>query len=110
MSFVVPNLDNDMHDGTIAQGDTWLQNNLDGYVTWAKTHNSVFVLTFDEDDGSQANQIPTIFTGQRRADRRVRSTLNHYNLLRTSRTRTASPRSAPARRPPRSSTSGRRRR
>jgi acid phosphatase len=25
VSFVIPNLDNDMHDGTIAQADTWLQ-------------------------------------------------------------------------------------
>ena len=28
VSFVIPNLDNDMHDGTIAQADTWLYNNL----------------------------------------------------------------------------------
>ena len=24
VSFVIPNLDHDMHDGTIAQGDTWI--------------------------------------------------------------------------------------
>jgi PKD repeat protein len=83
VSFVIPNLDNDMHDGTIAQGDTWLQNNLGGYITWAQTHNSVFALTFDEDDHSQSNQIPTILTGQRIQQSAYTETVNHYNLLRT---------------------------
>jgi hypothetical protein len=50
VSMVVPNLNNDMHDGTIAQGDAWVRDHLDGYVQWAKTHNSLFILTFDEDD------------------------------------------------------------
>src|SRR5438552_2197033 len=52
VSIVVPTQINDMHDGTIAQADTWLRNNLDGYIQYARTHNSLFVLTFDEDDGS----------------------------------------------------------
>ncbi len=41
VSFVIPNLTDDMHDGTVAQGDTWLQAHLGDYVTWAKTHNSL---------------------------------------------------------------------
>jgi len=32
LSIVVPNLNNDMHDGSIATADTWLQNNIDGYT------------------------------------------------------------------------------
>jgi PKD repeat protein len=83
VSFVIPNLDNDMHDGTIAQGDAWLQNNLDGYVDWAQTHNSVFALTFDEDDNGHNNQIPTIITGQRVQSGQYAVQANHYNLLRT---------------------------
>jgi PKD repeat protein len=83
VSFVVPNLDNDMHDGTIAQGDGWLRDNLGGYVAWARTHNSVLVLTFDEDDHSQNNRIPTIVVGQPVAAGSYGETLNHYNLLRT---------------------------
>jgi len=43
VSFVIPDLDNDMHDGTISMGDSWLKNNLDKYIQWAKTHNSLFV-------------------------------------------------------------------
>lgn len=83
VSFVVPDLTHDMHDGTIAQGDTWLQQNLGGYVTWAKTHNSLFVLTFDEDDGGAANRIPTVLAGQRVVPGDYAEQINHYNLLRT---------------------------
>ena len=63
MSFVIPNLQHDMHDGTVAQGDTWLQTNLSGYATWAQTHNSLLVVTFDEDDAEPANRIATIIAG-----------------------------------------------
>jgi hypothetical protein len=31
VSIVVPNLVNDMHDGSISQGDAWFWNNLSGY-------------------------------------------------------------------------------
>ena len=83
VSFVVPNLDNDMHDGSIAQGDQWLQDNIGGYADWARTHNSLLVVTFDEDDHSQNNQIPTIFVGQSVANGSYGEQVNHYNLLRT---------------------------
>lgn len=70
VSFVVPNEQNDMHDGTIAQGDTWLKNNIvDTYLAWARSHNSLLIVTFDEDDDEAAqttvvsNLIPTIFAG-----------------------------------------------
>ena len=32
ISFVVPNLCNDMHDCSIATGDSWLRAKIDGYV------------------------------------------------------------------------------
>jgi hypothetical protein len=83
VSFVVPNLCNDMHDCSIGTGDTWLKNNIDGYVQWAKTHNSLLVLTFDEDDHSQNNQIPTVFVGQHVRQGSYAEHINHYNVLRT---------------------------
>jgi phosphatidylinositol-3-phosphatase len=83
ISYVIPNLQHDMHDGTIAQGDTWLQNNLDGYIQWAKTHNSLFILTFDEDNGSQGNKIANIFVGQMVMQGNDNTHYNHLNLLRT---------------------------
>ena len=65
ISFVVPNEQNDMHDGSITQGDAWLRAHvLDGYYQWAKAHNSLLVVTFDEDaDDTASNQIATIFAG-----------------------------------------------
>ena len=83
VSFVIPNLNNDMHDGTIQQGDTWLQQHLSGYVQWAMTHNSVLIITFDEDDSSQGNRIATIFVGQMVVPGQYSESINHFNLLRT---------------------------
>jgi hypothetical protein len=83
LSFVVPNLQDDMHDGTIAQGDTWLHNHIDAYAQWAKTHNSLLVVTWDEDDSASANQIPTIFVGQQVKPGKYPEQINHYNVLRT---------------------------
>ncbi len=74
-----------MHDGAtpVATGDAWLQANLDPYVQWAKTHNSLFILTFDEDDGSEGNRIVTIFVGPMVKAGQYGDVINHYTLLRT---------------------------
>jgi phosphatidylinositol-3-phosphatase len=86
VSFVIPDLMNDMHGGSnpaststlIQMGDAWLQQNLGAYVEWAKTNNSLLILTFDEDsdesgitgltdpsssNDSIQNRIATIFAG-----------------------------------------------
>jgi hypothetical protein len=84
MSFVTPNLCSDMHDCSVATGDTWLKNNLGAYATWAKTHNSLLVVTFDEDNLQSGNRIPTVLYGQPvTAGSSSSTTYNHYNLLRT---------------------------
>ena len=83
VSFVVPNQNNDMHDGTIQQGDTWLKSHLDSYVQWAKTHNSLLIVTWDEDDSSHSNKIPTIFVGPMVKTGQYSENINHYNVLRT---------------------------
>ena len=64
VSFVTPNLCSDMHDCSVSTGDTWLKNNLGAYATWAKTHNSLLVVTFDEDNRLAGNKIPTVLYGQ----------------------------------------------
>jgi len=60
VAFVIPNLDHDMHNGEPAQsipaGDAWLRENLDGYYQWAKTHNSLLIVTFDENDDKRRYQ------------------------------------------------------
>lgn len=84
VSFVVPNLCNDMHDCSLATGDNWLKNKLDAYAQWAKTHNSLLILTWDEDGGSSGNLIPTIFVGAKITPGTLNSqSFNHYGLLRT---------------------------
>ena len=83
VSFVIPNLCDDMHDCSVATGDTWLKRNLGGYVTWARQHASLLILTWDENDGSSGNQIPTIFVGQQVRAGSYAMPITHYSVLRT---------------------------
>ncbi len=62
VSFVIPNLNNDMHNipegGTIEdavrKGDKWLEDNIGPYYNWAKTNNSLLIVTFDENDDKRS--------------------------------------------------------
>ncbi|MFJ4849688.1 MULTISPECIES: alkaline phosphatase family protein [unclassified Streptomyces] len=84
ISFVTPNLCSDMHDCSVSTGDTWVKNKLGAYATWAKTHNSVLVVTFDEDNRLAGNRIPTVLYGQLVTPGSTSATTyNHYNMLRT---------------------------
>ena len=60
VSLVIPDLEHDMHNGPFPQqiqvGDTWLRDNIGPYYEWAKTHNSLLILTFDENDDKRAYQ------------------------------------------------------
>ncbi|MBV8779894.1 MAG: acid phosphatase [Phycisphaerae bacterium] len=84
VSFVIPNEQDDMHHGTIAQGDTWLKNNIDAYAQWSLTHNSLLIVTWDEDDsGDTTNLIPTIMYGGMINSGTYSESINHFNVLRT---------------------------
>ncbi|ACU75113.1 phosphoesterase [Catenulispora acidiphila DSM 44928] len=83
LSFVIPNLNDDMHDGTVKTGDTWLKTNLSAYATWAKANNSVLIVTWDEDDYTESNQIPTIVVGAGVKTGHYSEQVTHYNLLAT---------------------------
>ena len=83
VSFVIPNLDNDMHDGSVRQGDQWLQAHLGGYARWASTHNSLLIITADEDDRGHSNQIPTIVVGAHVNAVPSSVRVDHYGVLRT---------------------------
>lgn len=83
VSWVVPDQRNDMHDGSIAQGDAWLRDNLDAYANWAMRHNSLLIVTWDEDDGSADNHIATILIGQMVKSGSSAQRVNHYSVLRT---------------------------
>lgn len=83
VSFVVPDLDHDMHDGSVSTGDDWLRTNLDGYLRWARTHDSLLVVTWDEADHSRGNQIATVVAGARVTPGEYPTTIDHYDVLRT---------------------------
>jgi acid phosphatase len=83
ISWVVPDLLDDMHDGTIQQADSWLQTHLQAYVTWAKTNNSLLIVTWDEDQGTTGNRIATIFVGPMVKPGKYAEYITHYNVLRT---------------------------
>jgi acid phosphatase len=83
LCFVVPNNSNNMHDGTISQGDQWLYSHLFNYIQWAKTHNSLFILTFDEDNKTLDNQVATLFTGEMVKTGNYSQKINHLSVLRT---------------------------
>ena len=63
VSYIVSNLNGDMHNFSIPTGDTWLNTHLAGYINRVKAHNSLLLLTFDEDDLVHDNNIVTIFYG-----------------------------------------------
>ncbi len=83
VAFVTPDMCNDMHDCSVGTGDTWLKKNLDAYAQWAKTHNSLLIVTFDEDSGTSVNQIFTTFTGANVKVGSYSESINHYTVLRT---------------------------
>jgi acid phosphatase len=104
VSFVIPNLVNDMHNGSapfsIAAGDLWLKEHLHGYYNWAKDHNSLLIFTFDESGDAplfggptnpadtnqdKRNQIATIFAGAhiKPGEYAEGKGINHVSILRT---------------------------
>ncbi|WP_258589778.1 alkaline phosphatase family protein [Mesorhizobium sp. AR02] len=83
VSFVIPNLINDMHDGTVQQGDAWLKTHLGGYARWAKKNKSLLVVTFDEDDSNAKNHIFTAFYGFGIEPGHYSEKIDHYAVLRT---------------------------
>ena len=87
VSIVVPNQLNDMHDGepseAIRRGDKWLKEHIDPYVQWAERHNSLLILTWDEDDGTRGNHIVTIFVGPMVKRGTIDARVDHYGILRT---------------------------
>ncbi len=83
VSFVIPNLMHDMHDGSVAQSDRWLRQRLAGYASWTTAHNSLLIVTADEDDDHNGNRIATILLGAHVRAGRFAARVTHYGLLRT---------------------------
>ncbi|MET7691766.1 alkaline phosphatase family protein [Streptomyces sp. NPDC005483] len=83
VAFVVPDLKHDMHDGSVRQADNWLRDSLRDYANWAMTHNSLLIITWDEDDSEGPNRIPAILVGEHVQPGNHAQPNNLYGLLRT---------------------------
>jgi phosphatidylinositol-3-phosphatase len=88
VSFVIPNLCHDMHYCSRDSGDNWIRHHLGGYASWAVSHNSLLIITWDEDGtvlgiGGDNNKIPTIFYGAYVRPGTYRERISHYSVLRT---------------------------
>ncbi len=87
VAVIVPNNTNNMHNGSdparIRVADAWLAQHLDSYVNWAMTHNSLLILTWDEDDGNSGNHILTILVGPMVVPGRYDQRIGHATVLRT---------------------------
>ena len=96
-SFITPNLINDMHDGTLADGDTWLAHNLPILLDspeYAGDSTAIF-LTWDEGEGGSSNDCATnatdvgchvaalVISPSTRAGTRSTDSFSHYSLLAT---------------------------
>ena len=85
VSFVIPNNADNMHSDTTQAGDEWLKHHLHRYAHWAKTHNSLLIVTWDESGGigASSNQVATIFYGAHIKRGQYSERINHFNVLRT---------------------------
>lgn len=87
VSFVIPNQYHDMHSGEssgrVSKGDSWLKESLSDYVKWAKKHNSILIITFDEDNTKHGNHITTLFTGEQVKGGKYDERINHFDVLKT---------------------------
>ena len=84
-AFITPNVCNDMHDCSVAVGDSWLSQTVPMILNSKAftSQNSLLVITWDEGYAS-TNHIPTILIG---SDIKLAYTsgvyYNHYSLLHT---------------------------
>ena len=83
VSFVIPDQNNDMHDGSFEAADRWLKTRIEPYVAWAMTHNGLLILTWDEDDFRGDNHIVTILVGPMVNVGTSAQRIDHYSVLRT---------------------------
>jgi phospholipase C len=96
-AFITPNLIDDMHDGTVAQGDSWLKEHLPRILnsTEYRFGSTVVFITWDEGEGGSSNRcatntidvschVATIVISPTTTPGTKSGTLfNHYSLLRT---------------------------
>ena len=106
VAIVVPNQINDAHESDAAPPgtdfgkamDDWLRRHIEPYRRWAMTHNSLLIVTWDEDEDDSTpvkdakgtivakryiNLIPTIMAGEGVVPGSYGERIDHYAVLRT---------------------------
>jgi hypothetical protein len=84
-TFVTPNLCNDMHDCSVATGDTWLSSFLPPLLASAeyRAGKTAIFITFDEGSGGHAQVATLAVAPPVRPGARSGTAYTHYSLLRT---------------------------
>jgi hypothetical protein len=85
-TFVTPNVCSDMHSCSISTGDSWLSSFLPKVFSSAayQAGRTAVFLTWDEDDSSQSNRIPTLVVAPSVVPATSSGTaFTHYSMLRT---------------------------
>jgi hypothetical protein len=86
-TFITPNLCHDTHDCGVASGDRYLASLMPKLVNSAqyRAGKTAVFITYDEDDGSSSNRIPTLVIAPHTpAGTSATARFTHYSLLRTS--------------------------
>jgi hypothetical protein len=84
-TFVTPNLSNDMHDGSIGDGDRFLQSYVPALMATPqyRSRNTVIFITWDENEGASGNRVPSVVISPFTHGVRDATPYTHYSLLRT---------------------------
>lgn len=83
VAFLIPDLEDDMHSGSVAHGDAWLRRVLQPLLAWAEHHDTLVIVTWDESNEPFSNHIPTLFAGPMVKPGRYDEIVSHYRVLRT---------------------------
>lgn len=85
-TFITPNVCDDMHDCSVATGDSWLSGEMQRIVAtpqYLEGDTAVFV-TWDEDDGTAGNHVPFLVVAPSVVPGTTSGTaMDHYAMLRT---------------------------
>lgn len=83
-SLYIPNLNSDGHDTGLEYASGWLKRTLGRYLEDPNIlKDTLFIITFDEDDHLHLNRIYTVFLGAAVKNKSTSSIYNHYSMLRT---------------------------
>jgi len=85
-TLIVPDLCHDMHDCSVAEGDSWLSTELPMIFSTAQyqSGSTALFITWDEDDGSHGNHVPFLVIAPSVRPGTTSSTpYDHYTMLRT---------------------------